>query len=85
MNYTSINLTFRTNEGFYPSDILSRTAVPNLFGTRGQIHERQLFPGPGVGVEVGDGFRMTPEHYIYYYYSTSDHQALDPRGWGPLL
>ena len=25
--------------------------------------------------------------YFYYYYisSTSDHQALDPRGWGPLL
>ena len=25
-------------------------------------------------------------HFIYYYYyisSTSDHQALDPRGWGP--
>jgi len=24
--------------------------------------------------------------YFYYYYinSTSDHQALDPRGWGPL-
>ena len=83
MNYTSINLTFRTNEGFYPSDILSRTAVPNLFGTRGQIHERQFFHRLGVG----DGFRMTPEHYIYCYYisSTSDHQALDPRGWGPLL
>ena len=25
--------------------------------------------------------------YLYYYYisSTSDHQALDPRGWGALL
>ena len=25
--------------------------------------------------------------YFYYYYisSTSDHQALDPGGWGPLL
>ena len=25
--------------------------------------------------------------YFYYYYisSTSDHQALDPQGWGPLL
>ena len=92
MNYTSINLTFMTNEGFYPSDILSRTAVPNLFGTRGQTHERQFFHGLGLGVEVGDGFRMIPEHYIYcalhfYYYhisSSSDHQALDPRGWGPL-
>ena len=36
---------------------------------------------------------MIQTHYIYcalhfYYYaisSTSDHQALDPRGWGPLL
>ena len=35
----------------------------------------------------------TQVHYIYcalnfhYYYisSTSDHQALDPGGWGPLL
>ena len=42
---------------------------------------------------VGDGFRMIQVHYIYralyfyYYYinSTSDHQALDPGGWGPLL
>ena len=41
----------------------------------------------------GDGFRMIQVHYIYcalsfyYYYisSTSDHQALDPRGWGPLV
>ena len=42
----------------------------------------------------GDGFRMIQAHYIlhcalYFYYhyisSTSDYQALDPRGWGPLL
>ena len=41
----------------------------------------------------GDGFRMIQAHYIYcalnfyFYYisSTSDHQALDPRGWGPQL
>ena len=40
----------------------------------------------------GDGFRMIQVHYIYcvlyfyYYYisSTSDHQVLDPGGWGPL-
>ena len=39
---------------------------------------------------MGDGFGMTQVHYFYcafyfyYYYisSTSDHQALDPRGWG---
>ena len=55
MNYTSIYLTFRTNEGFYPSDILFRTAVPNLFGTRGQMHERQFFHGPGWRWEVASG------------------------------
>ena len=40
----------------------------------------------------GSGLGMIQEHYIYfalYFYhcyisSTSDHQALDPRGWGPL-
>ena len=89
MNYTSINLTFRTNEGFYPSDILSRTAVPNLFGTRDWFHEDN-FSTNGSGAE---GLRKIQAHhiyralYFYYYYisSTSDHQALDPRGWGPLI
>ena len=45
--------------------------------------------GQGAG---GVGFRMIQVHYMYcalyfYYYqisSTSDHQALDPGGWGPL-
>ena len=40
----------------------------------------------------GDGLGVIQAHYIYYalnfYYdyisSTSDHQALGPRGWGPL-
>ena len=40
----------------------------------------------------GDDFRMIQVHHIYcaccfyYYYisSSSDHQALDPGGWGPL-
>ena len=42
---------------------------------------------------VRGGFRMIQAQYIYcaldfyYYYisSTSDHQALDLRGWGPLV
>ena len=42
--------------------------------------------------EVSRWFGMIQVHYIYcafcfyYYYicSTSDHQALDPGGWGPL-
>ena len=41
---------------------------------------------------VGHGFRMIQTHYVYcalYFYhyyisSTSDHQALDLRGWGHL-
>ena len=41
---------------------------------------------------MGHGCGMIQAHYIYcalyfyYYYisSTSDHQALDPGGWGPL-
>ena len=41
---------------------------------------------------MGDGFGIIQAHYMYcalyfcYYYisSTSDHQAVDPRGWGPL-
>ena len=39
------------------------------------------------------GFEMIQAHYIYcalylyYYYisSASEHQALDPRGWGSLV
>ena len=58
------------------------------------------FLAPGVGIversfsmdRGGDGFRMIQAHYMYcalyfcYYYinSTSDHQAVDPRGLGPL-
>ena len=41
---------------------------------------------------VGYGLRMIPTYYIYcalyFYYNyiscTSDQQALDPRGWGPM-
>ena len=41
----------------------------------------------------GNGLGMIQAHhtdfalYFYYYYisSTSEHQELDPRGWGPLL
>ena len=64
-----------------------KLAVLNLSGTRDQFQGRQFFHRP----EVGDHFRMIQAHciyctlYFYYYYisSTSDHQALDPGGWGP--
>ena len=57
------------------------------FGTRAQFHGRQFFHRPG---RRGDGLGMIRVHCIYcvLYFnydisSTSDHQALDPRGWGP--
>ena len=63
--------------------------VPILYGTRDRFHGRQFFHGPGYG----DGFGTILAYcsycafYCYYYYigPTSDHQALDPGGWGPLL
>ena len=65
--------------------------VPNFFGTWDQFHGRQFFHRWGNG--QGGGFRMNQAHYmycvlyIYHYYisTTSDHQALDPGGWEPLL
>ena len=67
-------------------DMLFTAAVPNLFGTRERFCERQFFQGLGRG----GGFRRIQAHYVhcalyFCYYctsSTSEHQALDPRGWG---
>ena len=58
------------------------------FWRHGLVLQNSNLPWTGVG----DGFRMIQVHYLYcalyfyYYYisSTSDHQALDPGGWGPL-
>ena len=67
--------------------------VPILFGTWDWFHRRQYFRGLGGWGEWrrGDCWRMIQVRYIYcalhfcYYYisSTSDHQALDSKGWGP--
>lgn len=72
----------------------SKTAVPSVFGTRDGLHGRQFFHGPGQGCGGGggDGFEMIQVHYVScalqlhdYISPTSDDQALDPGGWGPLL
>ena len=65
-----------------------RSAVPNHLATRDQLPGRQFFHRSG-----GGGFRMIQAHYtycasyFYYYYvgHTSDHQMLDPGGWGSLV
>ena len=62
---------------------------PQPFWHQGLVSRMVIFPQTGMGF----GFRMIQAHYIYcalsffYYYisSTSDHQALDPRGWGSLI
>ena len=63
----------------------SNATVPNAFGVL-----EDIFSKDGSGE---DGFGMIQVCYIYwalYFYdyyasSTSNHQALDPRNWGPLL
>ena len=62
---------------------------PQHFWHQGSVLWKTVFPW----TRTGDGFRMLPVHCVYhalcsyYYYisPTSDYQALDPRGWGPLL
>ena len=67
---------------------------PNFLAPGTRLMEDKFSMDQGLGGMGwgGDGFRMIQAHYIYYalyfyyYYisSTSDHQALDPGGWGPL-
>ena len=60
------------------------------FLAQGLVSLKMIFPWTG---SVDDGLGMIQVHYIYhafyfyYYYIsfTSDHQALDPGGWGPLF
>ena len=73
-----------SNQSLHPN-CQEQAAVPNLFGTRDQLHQKQFSQ-----TKVGLG--MIQAHYTYcslyfYYYSissTSDHEALDPRDWGLL-
>ena len=60
-----------------------------IFLARGtSFVEDKCFTGQGRG----DGFRMIRVFHVYcalssycsYISPTSDHQALDPRGWGAL-
>ena len=72
------------------TDVLDRWSP--TFWLQGLVPWKTVFPRIGGG-GAGDGFRMIQVHciycalYFYYYYigSTLDHQALDPRGWGPLF
>ena len=77
--------------GFYRvlQSMISLASHPQPLWHQGPVSWKTIFPWTRM---VGDGFVMTQAHeiycalYFYYYYisSTSDHQALDPGGWGPL-
>ena len=63
--------------------------VPNFFGTRDWFCRRHFFHGQcrqnGLGMIQAHYIYWALYFYCYYISSTSDHQALDPGGWGPLL
>ena len=76
-----------------------RSAVPNCLGARGGFMEDSFSVdevGVGWGGEGGGGegtLGQIQAHHVYrelcfyccYVSATSDHQAADPGGWGPLL
>ena len=82
--------------GFFTPESLGRPTllVPyckDIVGQRCSIFWHQGLVS--MDHDGGNRFRMIQVYYIYcvlyfYYYdisSTSDHQALDPGGWGPLF
>ena len=73
--------------------LLFMAVVPNLFGTRDWFCGRQFFHrltgSRWWGEWFGDDSSKVHIYCVLYFYyciiCTSDHQALDPGGWGPLL
>ena len=81
------NLKAGQVQGLLPNDAYS--VVPNLFGTRGWFHGGQFFPQTR-GWEMVSGWFNHITFLVHFNLcydcisSTSHHQPLDPRGWGPL-
>ena len=64
------------------------SAVPSLFGTRDQFHGRHFSCGleeKGWFQDDSSALHLPCTLFLFFTSSTSDHQALDPRSWGPLL
>ena len=61
---------------------------PNIFGSRDRFHGKQFFHrwrGGDLGM-IQMCYIYCALYFYYHYISSSlGHQALDPRGWGPLL
>ena len=82
--YKELDVTERLKNN-KPLALSLNQPFPTFFGTRDQFHgRRQFFHGVGEG--------KIQAHYIHgtlYFYSyissTSNQQALDPRGWASLI
>ena len=59
----------------------------NLFGTQGQVWWKTSFTWTRGGLGMIQAHYINYALYFYYYYISfsSDHQALDPGGWVPLI
>ena len=81
------DLLQKKEEAFWVVSLKSLVQWSTNFGTRDQFHGRLFSHGLGRA-----GLRMLQVHYthctLHFCFrgisSTSDHQALNPRGWGPL-
>ena len=66
-----------------------RAVVPNPFATGDWFCGRQFFNGPGSGGWFQDDssalHSLCSFSPLLLHQFTSDHQALDPGGWGPLI
>ena len=65
-----------------------RVAVLTFFGTRDRFCGRQFFHGLGLGFQEDDSSRLhllCTLFLLLLHSSTSDRQAFDPGGWGPLI
>ena len=61
---------------------------PQRFWHQELILWKVIFPLTGWGDDWDDQVHdiyYALNFYYYYISSTSDHQALDPEGWGPVL
>ena len=72
----------KSNLAQYP-----RAVVPNLFGTKDQFNERQFSMDQGAGWFGDDSsaLHLLCTLFLFFLHQFhSDHQPLDPGGWGPL-
>lgn len=84
MRWNSIISTFMWSVPFSESCKFSKTPVPNLFDIRDWFHGRH-FLHRWLWDDLSTYNSCVFYFYYYYISCTSDHQSLNPRGWGPCF